>query len=242
MRWLQHRYPSHPHTGHRFPAGRVQILGSTAALQSRTSEYLRGTGGHYMTLDTSPLRVALALVDLTLLLLFYFITFRRTRSAYSGSWCLALLFFLAGIRHSCWTVRRTRSGPTRWGTCCSWPARPASGRVPVRCGPPALPVWYLAAGPAIMAVASALDQPGHQCLVRRPGLSRVHGPADWPRLPGTVPARPALFPRAPPLAVGAGFLAPFYLGRLVAFLSGRYGPVPSLRRSSGPSRRRSLRL
>ena len=31
-----------------------------------------------MTLDTFSLRVALAVVDLTLLLLFYFITFRRT--------------------------------------------------------------------------------------------------------------------------------------------------------------------
>ena len=49
-----------------------------------------------MILDTATLRVALALVDLTLLLLFYFITFRRTRSAYSGWWCMALLLFLVG--------------------------------------------------------------------------------------------------------------------------------------------------
>ena len=49
-----------------------------------------------MMLDVATLRVALAVVDLTLLLLFYFITFRRTRSTYSGWWCLALLLFLSG--------------------------------------------------------------------------------------------------------------------------------------------------
>jgi hypothetical protein len=49
-----------------------------------------------MMLDIPTLRVAFAVVALTLLLLFYFITFRRTRSAFSGWWCLALLMFLTG--------------------------------------------------------------------------------------------------------------------------------------------------
>ena len=49
-----------------------------------------------MMLDTSTLRVALAVVTLTLLCLFYFITYRRTRSPFSGWWCSALLLFLTG--------------------------------------------------------------------------------------------------------------------------------------------------
>ena len=48
-----------------------------------------------MVLDITTLRVALGVVALTLLLLFY-ASFRRTRSSYNGWWCIALLFFLAG--------------------------------------------------------------------------------------------------------------------------------------------------
>ena len=49
-----------------------------------------------MVLDTSTLRVSLAVVTLTLLFLFFFITYRKTRSAYSAWWCSALLLFLTG--------------------------------------------------------------------------------------------------------------------------------------------------
>ena len=112
-----------------------------------------------MTLDTSTLRVALAAVDLTLLLLFYFITFRRTRSTYSGSWCLALLLFLAGnaaylldgTPHQVWAnplgnVLLVAGASSIW-----------AGARSLRTTAPTF--WYLAAGPAITAVASALDQP-----------------------------------------------------------------------------------
>jgi diguanylate cyclase (GGDEF)-like protein len=49
-----------------------------------------------MMLDTVTLRVAFGVVALTMLLLFYFVTFRATRSGYCGWWCVALALFLAG--------------------------------------------------------------------------------------------------------------------------------------------------
>lgn len=47
-------------------------------------------------LDTSTLRVAFGVIAFTLFLLFYSVTFRRTRSPYSGWWCVALVLFLVG--------------------------------------------------------------------------------------------------------------------------------------------------
>jgi hypothetical protein len=49
-----------------------------------------------MILDTATLRVAFAAMALILALLFYFSTFRSTRSPYSAWWCAALLLFLSG--------------------------------------------------------------------------------------------------------------------------------------------------
>src|SRR5665811_2122537 len=49
-----------------------------------------------MTLDTSSLLVAFGVVALTMLILFYFATFRSTRSPFCGWWCVALAAFLGG--------------------------------------------------------------------------------------------------------------------------------------------------
>ena len=47
-------------------------------------------------LDTPSLRVAFGVVALTMLALFYFVTYRSTRSAYSAWWCAALGLFVSG--------------------------------------------------------------------------------------------------------------------------------------------------
>ena len=179
-----------------------------------------------MMLDIATLRVALAVVDLTLLLLFYFITFRRTRSTYSGWWCVALLMFLSGnaaylfdgTPHQVWTnplgnVLLVAGAASIWAGARSLRTTVTN-------------IWYLAAGPAITAVASVLDQPatnvwsggpaylGFMALLIGLGcrelflldrhFSRVHLT----------------------LAVGAGLLAAFYLGRFVTFvIEGRDGSV-----------------
>ncbi|MDN4643797.1 GGDEF domain-containing protein [Arthrobacter sp. PsM3] len=179
-----------------------------------------------MMLDTATLRVALAVVDLTLLLLFYFITFRRTRSAYSGWWCLALLLFLSGdaaylldgTPHQVWSnplgnLLLVAGAASIWAGARS--LRTASPRI-----------WYLAAAPAITAVASVLDHPATNVWSGAPAylgfMSLLIGlgcrelfllDRHFSRVHLT-------------LGVGSGILAGYYLGRLVAFLAeGRDGPV-----------------
>ena len=169
-------------------------------------------------LDTATLRVVLALVTLTLLLLFYFITFRRTRSAYSGWWCMALLLFLVGTSAYLLngTVHQVWANPSGNVLLVAGAASMWAGARSLR--DVSTSRWLLAGGPAVVAVFSALDRPAtniwaggavylafmcvlvglasRELLLLDRDYSRVHRP----------------------LAFGAGFLALFYLGRLVAFV------------------------
>ncbi|HSN37481.1 MAG TPA: GGDEF domain-containing protein, partial [Arthrobacter sp.] len=179
-----------------------------------------------MMLDTATLRVALAVVDLTLLLLFYFITFRRTRSAYSGWWCLALLLFLAGnaaylldgTPHQIWG-NPLGNVLLVAGAGCIW-----AGARSLRTTVPSL--WFLAAGPAITGVASVLDQPATNVWSGAPAYLGFMG-----LLIGLGCRELILLDRQfsrvhLTLAVGSGILATFYLGRLAVFLAeGQDGPV-----------------
>ncbi|WP_445155652.1 GGDEF domain-containing protein [Arthrobacter sp. Hor0625] len=179
-----------------------------------------------MMLDTSTLRVALAVVTLTLLGLFYFITYRRTRSPFSGWWCAALLLFLTGsasylldgTEHQVWA---NPLGNTLLvgGAGAMW-----AGARSLRRSSPKL--QYLLAGPVVTGVVSMLDHPAtntwsggpvmlgmmalmlglssRELFVLDVDYSRVHRP----------------------LAYGSGLLTMFYVGRLVAFLlDGPDGPV-----------------
>ena len=179
-----------------------------------------------MMLDTATLRVVLALVTLTLLLLFYFITFRRTRAAYSGWWCMALLLFLVGTSAYLLngTVHQLWANPSGNVLLVAGAASIWAGARSLR--DVSTSRWLLAAGPAVVAVFSVLDRPAtnvwaggavylafmctlvglacRELLLLDRDYSRVHRP----------------------LAFGAGLLALFYLGRLVAFLAdGPNGPV-----------------
>jgi diguanylate cyclase (GGDEF)-like protein len=172
-----------------------------------------------MMLDTGTLRVALALVDLTLLMLFYFITYRRTRAAYSGWWCMALLlllvgnaaYLLAGTVHQAW------ANPAGNVLLVSGAASIWAGGRSLRA--PALRPWQLAAGPGITAVASVLDHPATNVWAGGPVYL-----AFMALLIGLSSREVFLIERDysrvhRPLAVGAGILAVFYAGRLIAFLT-----------------------
>jgi diguanylate cyclase (GGDEF)-like protein len=179
-----------------------------------------------MMLDTATLRVALAVVDLTLLLLFYFITFRRTRSAYSGWWCMALLLFLTGNAAYLFdgTVHQVWANPSGNVLLVAGAASIWAGARSLRTAVPK--PWALAAAPAITAVASALDHPATNIWAGGPfylgSMGILIGLAcrelflldhNFSRVHRT-------------LAFGSGILSVFYLGRLVAFLAGGpEGPV-----------------
>jgi len=169
-------------------------------------------------LDVASLRVAFAMVALALLVLFYVVTYRRTRSAYSGWWCAAIALFLTGSSAYLLngTVHQVWANPLGnvlavLGTGCVW-----AGSRTLRTAAPK--PWQLAAGPAVVAVASALDHPANNNWSGGPfflalvslmfGLSA----AELWRLPRGY----TRFQRA--LALAAGFLALYYCGRCAAFI------------------------
>ncbi|MDR7085779.1 diguanylate cyclase (GGDEF)-like protein [Aeromicrobium panaciterrae] len=114
-----------------------------------------------MDLDTTTLRVAFATAALTMLALFYFVTYRSTRSGYSGWWSVALAWFLVGsaafilngTEHQRWA---NPSGNTFLvlGAASAWAAtRSLTGSK--------TPAWLLLFAPTVTAIASFADDPVH---------------------------------------------------------------------------------
>ncbi|HET9419513.1 MAG TPA: diguanylate cyclase [Nocardioides sp.] len=110
-------------------------------------------------LDTPTLRVAFGVVALTMLVLFYFVTYRTTRSAYSAWWCASLALFVPGASLYLFngTVNQTWANPLAnaivvSGAGCVW----AGARSLWTASPP---WWQVVAAPALVGVVSALDDP-----------------------------------------------------------------------------------
>ncbi len=171
-----------------------------------------------MALDTATLRVAFTLMAFVLGLLFYFSAYRSTRSPYSGWWCLALVFFLAGSAaflldgtpHQWWAnplgnVLLVHGGVAVWAG-----ARSLREVRPQR--------WLFTAIPLVTLVASALDNPATNTWSGGPvflgAMSLTVGLASrelWRLEPGYSRVRV-------PMAAAAGGLSAYYFCRLVVFL------------------------
>lgn len=179
-----------------------------------------------MVLDTATLRVAFGIMALVLGLLFYFSSYRYTRSPYSGWWCLALVFFLAGSAsflldgtpHQWWAnplgnVLLVHGGVAVWAG-----ARSLREVRPQR--------WLFTVVPLVTLVASALDNPGTNTWSGGPvflgAMCLTIGLTSrelWRLEPGYSRVRV-------PLAAAAAGMSVFYFGRLVAFLlEGQHGPT-----------------
>lgn len=179
-----------------------------------------------MVLDTSTLRVAFAVVALTLLLLFYFTSYRRTRAAYSGWWCAALILFLTGAPAYILdgTVHQVWANPLGNVLLVAGCASVWAGARSLRTAVP--PLWCLAAAPAVAGLVSVLDSPA---------TNDWSGGSVFLALMGTLIglASRELFLLGPsysrvhrPLTVGTGVLAAYYLGRWVTFIvEGHDGPL-----------------
>ncbi|WP_104179265.1 GGDEF domain-containing protein [Arthrobacter sp. B0490] len=171
-----------------------------------------------MTLDTTTLRIAFGAIAVTLFVLFYTVSFRQTRSAYSAWWCAAVaLFFtgsfsflLDGTAHQVWA---NPLGNTLLvlGTVSVW-----AGARTLRTSKPA---WIqLSAAPLLTLFASALDSPATNTWSGGPVflgmMSLTIGLASWElwRLPSSYSKVQA------PLAVSSGFLAILYLARCLVFV------------------------
>lgn len=112
-------------------------------------------------MDTLTLRIAFGLVAVCVLILFYFATYRSTRSAYSGWWCLSLAVFLtsAVMYLLNGTALQVVANPLGnafavFGAVGVWAAARSlrSLRVPYR---------TLSIPPGVVLVASLLDDPAH---------------------------------------------------------------------------------
>lgn len=208
---------------------------------------ITGTMAHgglrVMILDITTLRVAFVVMAVVQFFLFYFSAYRVTRSSYSGWWCVALGFFLAGS-----------AAYLLDGTSHQWWANPVGNALLVQGGVAvwagarslraALPKgWISAAIPLAVLVAGLADNPGHN--------SWAGGAAFLASMSFTVglSAR-ELWRLGPeysrvriPLASAAGMLAAFYAARLVAFLAeGAEGKLFTGLLGSGPTTLLSMML
>ncbi|MHA7188743.1 GGDEF domain-containing protein [Arthrobacter sp. MDT2-16] len=173
-----------------------------------------------MTLDITTLRIAFGAIAITLLVLFYTVSFRQTRSAYSAWWCAAIGFFFTGTSAFLLdgTVHQVWANPLGntllvMGTVSVW-----AGARTLRTSRPA---WLqLAAAPLLTLFASFLGDPATDTW---PGgavllgmMSLTIGLASWElwRLPSSYSKVQV------PLAMASGFLAVLYLARCIAFVVG----------------------
>jgi len=181
-----------------------------------------------LTLDTDTLRVSFGVVALTLLVLFYFVAFRSSRSAYCGWWCAALALFLAGsaaylLDGTDQQVWANPLGSTLLvaGACAVW-----AGTRSLRARR-FQPVAF-AAAPLATAVAGAVDHPasndwagGAVFLALMAIMVGLASRELWLVTPTAADLlrREATFsPAIRAMAVMSGAFAVFYACRTVAFL------------------------
>lgn len=172
-----------------------------------------------MILDSASLRFAFGLTALTLLLLFYFVTYRSTRSRYSLWWCVALALFLGGSA----AYLADGSSAQLWanplgnvlltaGGVSVWAGARSLRRVPLQ-------PWQLAAAPAVTLIASVLDSPADNDWAGGP----IYLAAMFLTL-GLATRELLLLDRGYsrarlPLAAVSGGMAAYYGVRCIAFLA-----------------------
>jgi len=181
-------------------------------------------------LDATSLRISFAVLALTLMVLFYFVTYRTTRAAYAGWWCASLGLFLLGAS----ALLLDGTSQQRWGNPlsnvllllgagCVWGgARSLRGMTLQR--------WQLAVAPVVVAPLSVIDDPAHNTWSGGPfflgGMCALFVLAStdlWrrqendPRERSSEGAMYDLSLRS--IRVGCTLLAVFYVGRWTAFMT-----------------------
>lgn len=181
-------------------------------------------------LDATSLRVAFAVLALTLMALFYFVTYRTTRAAYAGWWCASLGLFLLGAS----ALLLDGTSQQYWGNPlsnvllllgagCVWGgARSLRGTTLRR--------WQLAVAPVVVGPLSVIDDPGHNTWSGGPfflgGMCTlfVLASADlWRRHAsheaGSRPEEAMYALGLRSITVGCTLVAVFYVGRWVTFVT-----------------------
>lgn len=176
-------------------------------------------------LDTLTLRVDFAVMSCAMLALFYVTTYRSTRAAYCGWWCLSLILFLfssaAFMLDGTWAQAWANPLGNALGVAGAATAWAGAASLRHRRPPP----WQLLAPSAIAAVTGALDDPAHNrwagggfFLALMALLLAVAGREMWlcARQPAETPTHRTL---TRTVALGATVLALFYVGRWAAYVT-----------------------
>jgi diguanylate cyclase (GGDEF)-like protein len=181
-------------------------------------------------LDTASLRVAFGLVALTMLALFYLVTYRSTRSAYSAWWCAALGLFVGGASAYLFngTVNQVWANPLAnvlvvLGAGAVW----AGARSLWTDSPP---WWQVTVAPGVVGVFSVIDDPADNIWAGGPfylagmWLLLGMGAVELWRQERTYSPGPTSDSSTYRLAlrsmtVGCGLVATFYLARFAVFLT-----------------------
>ncbi len=188
-------------------------------------------------LDTLTLRVAFGVVGFCVLVLFYGVTYRTTRSAYSGWWCVSLALFLVSallflLNGTAAQMVANPMGNTLavLGASCVWAAARS-----LRAG--TIPWWQQVAAPALVMVASFLDDPAGDIWTGGPyflgGMAVMLGLSTYElavllREPDQRPSTQVRF-AVWSLTLTSGAVAVFYLLRAVVFVA--VGPDHTLFRA-----------
>jgi hypothetical protein len=177
-------------------------------------------------LDATTLRVAFSIAALSMLLLFYFVTFKRTRARYTLWWCGSLMLFLLGS--ALWLFDGTPSqawanplgnAVTVTGAAAMWAGSRSLNRK-------STPGWMLALAGVGVWIVSIFDDPATNVWSGGPvylaamaatfllaaielrDLEVIHAWSRWP------------------LYLSSAALAAFYAGRFISFvLDGQDGPI-----------------
>jgi diguanylate cyclase (GGDEF)-like protein len=178
-------------------------------------------------LDTVSLRVAFAVVAVAVLVLFYFATYRRSRSTFAGWWIGSLLLFItsAGLYLFNGTALQVVANPAGnvlavSGAGCVWAAAQSLRGQAVR-------RTYLVPVPLVVLVASALGDPAHDKWAGGPffllGMALLIGLAGretWLAGRNLGPAGSEDHATETlALALVSGLMSVFYVGRAAAIVA-----------------------
>ncbi len=179
--------------------------------------HTEGGSGDLVELDLVTLWFAFGVIAATMLLLFYFVVYRSTRSAYSGWWCTALTLLLIGegARILDSAAQQYWAGPlgnmlTVLGAVSAWAAVRSLNNAPIRW-------WHLASAPALAGVVSLIDDYTHRLagelvfFVLIPLTFGFGARELWRGDRGYTRTRTWL-------AVGATAICVYFSARLVAFI------------------------
>jgi diguanylate cyclase (GGDEF)-like protein len=181
-------------------------------------------------LDTPSLRVAFGVVAFTMLALFYLVSYRTTRSAYSAWWCAALGLFVFGATGYLFngTIHQVWANPLAnvlvvTGAGCVW----AGARSLWTDSPP---WWQVGVAPAIVGAFSVVDDPADNIWAGGPfylaGMWVLLGLAAtelWRQhrayTPGPASDGSTYQLALRSMTVGCALVAVYYAGRFVVFLA-----------------------